>query len=122
MVYLELIRVQSAEAQSGPSKNNIWALVQKELDVLEPNRGRIFFRIEQPGEAMLVVRWDRESFDPRGSRIAQLLVSELKKHGLVNYSAWVEGSELKAVEPDRAPGARREAGSENPALRDKELI
>lgn len=90
MIFLELIRVQSAEANAGLLKKNIWNLVQKEFEDLEQTRGRIFFRIERPSEVLLMLRWGRAGFDPQGSRMAQLLVSELKKYGLVNYSAWAE--------------------------------
>jgi hypothetical protein len=96
MIYLEKIRLQSAEVHIDPLKNNIWALIQKELDESDCTEYHIFFRMEHPGEAMLTLRWDRENFDPRGSRTAQVLVSELKRYGLVHYSAWVEGRNLLA--------------------------
>jgi hypothetical protein len=95
MVFLELIRVQSTGESVAPLKNGVWKLIQKELDGLGLTRGRIFFRVGQTGEAIVMLLWDRETFDPRGSALSQLLVSELKKHGLVNYSAWIEGQDLK---------------------------
>ncbi len=91
MIYLECIRVQTAESYRTPGKDDPWSLVQQELDNLEFGQGDIFFRMDQPGEAMVMLRWDRDDFDSRGSRVAQLLVSELRKLGLVNFSVWATG-------------------------------
>ncbi len=98
MIYHECIRVQTTQAPDMDSNTGPWAAIQEELDKLGPQRSSIFTRIDQPQEVMVLLRRDRKSLDPRGSRVARLLVFELKKLGLVNYSAWVERGEPKAEE------------------------
>ncbi len=90
MIFLELIKVQSAEVDTPKLKRDLWALVQDELKASKPTRSHIFFRLEIPCEAMVTLRWDVAEFDSRGSRLGRFLVSELKKYGMVTYSVWAE--------------------------------
>ncbi len=97
MITIECLRMQTPQTPGNGPESSLWALVRQELDKLQPEQGRIATRIDQPGEVMVLLRWEQEHFDPRGSRVALALVSELRQYGLVNYSAWVEGPNLPSA-------------------------
>ncbi len=90
MIFYECIRVQMPRSEARNFTDSPWLQVQKELDKLPSGQGSIITRIDQTGEVMVMLRWEQAQFDPAGSRLAQVLVSELQHHGLVSHSVWVE--------------------------------
>jgi len=89
MIFMETIRIQYPEIQTESMKKKFWPLVQKELERSNCQEYKIFYRAERSGEAMVMIYWDRENFDPKGSRISHTLISEIKKYGLLDYCTWI---------------------------------
>lgn len=56
---------------------------------------RIFRNSDHPNEVMLVLHWEKPVPAMVGSELARRLVFSMKKHGLVDLSAWIKDPSVK---------------------------
>ncbi len=89
----EIIRFQSSEIQTDSKYIKLWRLIQNELEGSDCLDYQILARTDRSGEMMVVIYWNQERIDSRGSQISQILSLEIQNYGSVNYSTWTDLSE-----------------------------
>ena len=90
MAWIETIRISLGRGSRGEESMRLLEMMEAELALLESGQWELYRNPAVNEELMMVLHWaDTPTPDtPSGSDLALILVQELKKQGLVEYTVW----------------------------------
>ena len=88
MEWLEIIKVRMGGAGEQELEAGFLQRVTESLKAPSLAEARVYKNISVSNDLVIVLRWLTEIPVPWGSDLASGLTQELKRYGLVDYSAW----------------------------------
>ncbi|MGB5986329.1 MAG: hypothetical protein WBG37_13570 [Desulfobacterales bacterium] len=99
MAYVEIIKIQTGPTTQ-PALDMIRAVVAQQSD-MDLNSYKILKNRSIANELMVILNWKSDRQAPWGSPLAQGLVQEFRRLGLVDHSLWTDfPSPAETPQPD----------------------
>jgi len=98
MTWMETIRISLGRGSGITGDLGILKTLEGELAAVDSLKWEISRNPSVPQDVLIVLRWQGDPPTPPESDIALALVRELKRHGLVDHTVWmnrVEGKDDK---------------------------
>ena len=92
--WLELIRLRATHAltrQMPEDLSNYLEFLKDEAGLIE---AKLYGGIQPDGDFSLALLWETEGVQPCGSLIAQRLIPQLRRYGLINHTVWIENKRI----------------------------
>jgi len=93
MTWIETIRISFARSNGGFEDLGVLKTLEDELAAVASLKWEIYRNPSVSEAVLIVLRWEGDPPTPLGSDISLALVRELKRHGLVDHTVWVNGVE-----------------------------
>ncbi len=90
MRWLEFIKIRTLGIQEKTNVAEILSSVHANLDVAGLVEAKTFSHSSYSGDRSLSLLWEKDELSDTGSELALSMVRELKNHGLVDHSVWLE--------------------------------
>jgi hypothetical protein len=88
MEWLEIIKVRMGGAGDRELDADSLQRIEESLKAASLAEARVYKNISVSNDLVIVLTWHSEIPIPWGSDLASGLTQELKRYGLVDYSAW----------------------------------
>lgn len=88
MEWLEMIKVRMGGAGEREMDAGYLTGLKKTLKAPALAGARVYANVSVSNDLVIILTWQREIPSPWGSDLAHGLTRELKRFGLVDYSAW----------------------------------
>jgi len=93
MTWMETIRISFARSNGGFEDLGILTTLEDELASVPSLKWDLYRNPSVPEDVLVVLRWQGDPSTPLESDIALALTRELKRHGLVDHTVWMNGVE-----------------------------
>jgi len=88
MEWLEIIKVRTGSTGDRKIDAEYLKRMKKTMKAPELADARVYTNVSVSNDLVIILTWIREIPAPWGSDLAHGLTQELKRYGLVDYSAW----------------------------------
>jgi len=90
MEWLEIIKVQGAATGYNGADIELLKQIAQGMKSKGLKHVRVYTHASVSNDLMITLAWDQNYSQSLGSELAHNLTRELKQHGLVDHSVWIE--------------------------------
>ncbi len=89
MTWMETIRISLGRGNGSTGDLGVLKALEGELAAVGSLKWEIYRNSSVPEDVLIVLRWEGDPPTPPESGIALALARELKRHGLVDHTVWI---------------------------------